>query len=64
MKKDVERFEDIDDEDETMYEMVLQTGVQGLCVNHPGRLVNLVSDVESMGSISESDEEEEEEEMI
>ncbi|KAL7541210.1 hypothetical protein ACHAXR_010722 [Thalassiosira sp. AJA248-18] len=46
MKKDIQRFQDLEDEDETMYEMVLQTGVQAVCVNHPGRLVNLVSGIE------------------
>ena len=57
MKKDVERFQDLTDEDETMYEMVLQSGVQAMCVNHPKRLVRLVSNIEDEGC-SASDEEE------
>jgi glycerophosphoryl diester phosphodiesterase len=45
MKKDLQRFQDLQDEDEVMYEMVLQTGVQAVCVNHPCRLANLVSSI-------------------
>jgi glycerophosphoryl diester phosphodiesterase len=45
MKKDIERFQDLHDEDERMYEIVLHSGVKAICVNHPGRLVNLVSDI-------------------
>jgi glycerophosphoryl diester phosphodiesterase len=42
MKKDISRYQDLEDEDEELYKMVMLTGVGALCVNHPGRLVNAV----------------------
>jgi len=48
MKKDIKRFQDLDDEDERVYKMVLHTGVKAICVNHPRRLSNLVSNIETM----------------
>ena len=47
-KKDIQKFQDIEDKDETLYQMVLCTRVQVVCVNHPGRLIALLSSMESM----------------
>jgi len=47
MRRDLRTYHDVEDEDEEMYELVWRSGVQGVTVNHPGRWMKLMSDMES-----------------
>ena len=53
MHKDIDRFADVEDEDEALYGMVALSGVRAMCVNRPDRLHRMVSNMES--SLSGSD---------
>lgn len=54
MKRDIDYFSDVEDEDEALYGMVALSGVQAMCVNRPERLYRMVSNMDS--SLSGSDE--------
>ena len=45
MRKDMEKFGDVKEEDEHVYSLVLQSGVQAMCVNRPDKLSSLVEAV-------------------
>lgn len=45
MRWDAARFRDFSDEDGRVYTMLLQSGVQAMTVNRPGRLVQFLSDL-------------------
>ena len=53
MKRDIDYFSDLEDEDEALYGMVALSGVQAMCVNRPDRLIRMVSNMESSLSGSE-----------
>mmetsp|Transcript_13439 Transcript_13439/g.25690 ORF Transcript_13439/g.25690 Transcript_13439/m.25690 type:complete len:350 (+) Transcript_13439:261-1310(+) len=46
MKYDMRRFREFEEEGEGMYELVWRTGVRAMTVNRPGRLINLMKDLE------------------
>jgi glycerophosphoryl diester phosphodiesterase len=54
MRRDIDHFSDVEDEDEALYGMVALSGVQAMCVNRPDRLYRMISNMES--SLSGSDE--------
>ena len=45
MRKGMEKFDDVKEEDEHVYSLVLQSGVQAMCVNRPDKLSSLVEAV-------------------
>lgn len=45
MRKDMKKFDDVKEEDEHVYALVLQSGVKAMCVNRPDKLVSLVEAV-------------------
>ena len=45
MRKDMQKFDDVEEEDEHVYALVLQSGVKAMCVNRPDKLVSLVEAV-------------------
>lgn len=45
MRKDMENFNDVKEEDEHVYALVLQSGVKAMCVNRPDKLASLVEAV-------------------
>mmetsp|Transcript_18729 Transcript_18729/g.53870 ORF Transcript_18729/g.53870 Transcript_18729/m.53870 type:complete len:389 (-) Transcript_18729:127-1293(-) len=45
MRKDMENFDDVKEEDEHVYALVLQSGVKAMCVNRPDKLASLVEAV-------------------
>jgi len=54
MKKDgTIKYLDVDNEDEAMYQCVLNSGVQQMCVNRPRRLLKMVKDLPPANAIGE-----------
>ena len=59
MRKDMEKFDDVKEEDEHVYSLVLQSGVQAMCVNRPDKLSSLVEAVaDEVGDNGDDDDDE------
>jgi len=55
MKKDgTIKYLDVDNEDEDMYQCVLNTGVQGMCVNRPKLLLEMVENLPTHSKLAEA----------
>lgn len=54
MKKDgTIKYMDVDNEDEDMYQCVLNTGVQAMCVNRPKKLLKMVVNLPPANPLAE-----------
>ena len=58
MRKDMEKFDDVKEEDEHVYSLVLQSGVQAMCVNRPDKLSSLVEAVADEVGDNDNDDDE------
>ena len=57
MTKDMQKFNDVKEEDERVYAMVLQSGIQAMCVNRPDKLSSLVEAVGDAAAAAGDDDE-------
>lgn len=64
MRKDMEKFGDVKEEDEHVYSLVLQSGVQAMCVNRPDKLSSLVEAVVDEGFDDDNDNDDDEEKQL